>query len=146
MFIMLCTAKYFVISMVENAHPGADRPPPFQRLIKYNIINHWFMEGKNKRHPKGHFMGIGMMIGMFLGILFGYAMSIIFDDVTMLIILGPGGGAGIGISIGMILEAKYNPDPRPPTPEEKSRTKKITILLIITALIGLALFLWQFLQ
>jgi MFS family permease len=114
------------------------------------LINKQFLKNNmhkvnpnQKSYRKGHFMGIGMAIGIPIGFLFGLIAGIILNDMTMFIILGPGGGVALGISIGTALEAKYNPNPRPSTPEEKRMMTRLTILLTITALIGLAVFLYQ---
>ena len=80
---------------------------------------------------------------IFIGFLSGFIAGILLDDMSMFIILGPGGGVAIGVSIGAALEKKYNPNPRQPTPAEKRMIKILLIILTITFLLGLVVFLWQ---
>lgn len=77
---------------------------------------------KQKRYPKGHFVGLGIAIGIPLGIPIG----LILGNIA----LGPAIGAAIGIPIGMAMEKKKNPNPRILTKkEEKIKKIKLTIVL-----------------
>lgn len=82
-----------------------------------------------ERHPKGHFIGLGVAMGIPLGIPLGLALGNIA--------LGPALGAGLGLVIGLVLERNKNPQPRELTPEERKtvRRNQMTVLII-----GLILF------
>ena len=84
------------------------------------------------KHPKGHYMGIGIAIGIPLGIPIGAASGNIG--------IGPAIGAAIGVAIGAVLEKKYERELRPMTKKEEEIQKKTILLLFGTMLIGIVAF------
>ncbi|MBU1164200.1 hypothetical protein KKA15_01385 [Patescibacteria group bacterium] len=88
------------------------------------------------KHPKGHYIGMGMAFGIALGMPFGVAL----DNIAF----GPGLGLPIGLAIGMAMEQKYKDKLRELTPVEK-KMKKIAVLsafsfLIVGMIAGFVLF------
>ena len=91
---------------------------------------------KTGKHPKGHYLGLGMAFGLALGLPLGIAM----DNIA----LGPGMGLPIGLAIGAALEKKHEKELRPLTEaEEKIRNHALMLalaILVLGAIAGLALF------
>lgn len=74
------------------------------------------------KHPKGHYMGLGIAIGFAIGMPLGIA--------TDNIALGPALGLPIGAAIGASLEQKHADELRPLTEREK-RVQGMAILLAL---------------
>lgn len=83
------------------------------------------------KHPKGHYMGVGIAIGIPLGIPFGIAIGNIG--------LGPALGIPIGVAIGAALEKKNAEKLRPFTEKEEHMQYKLIAFLTGTLLLGIIL-------
>lgn len=88
------------------------------------------------KHPKGHYVGLGMALGMAIGMPLGVAM----DNVA----LGPGFGLPIGLAIGMALEKK-NEDKLRPLTQKEEKMQKVALawgagLLLLGVLAGALFF------
>ena len=88
---------------------------------------------KTGKHPKGHYIGLGMALGIALGMPFGIAM----DNPG----LGPGFGLPIGLAFGIALEKKNEHKLRPLTKEEKEMQKKLVWFGVGALSIGVVVFL-----
>jgi len=85
---------------------------------------------KEKKYPKGHFVGIGLAIG----IPFGIPIGLVLGNIA----LGPAIGLPLGLVLGAILEKKYNQNPIEISEKEiKKRNKFVWIGLLA----GIGLFL-----
>jgi hypothetical protein len=92
---------------------------------------------KQKRYPKGHFIGLGIAIGMPMGI----PLWLTTGNPGLI-----GTGIAIGVAMGMAMEQAYNKNPRPLTAKEK-RHRKIAIaagvvLLVAFSILGVIAFLY----
>ena len=85
---------------------------------------------KEKRYPKGHFIGLGIAIGVPLGI----AIGLILGNIAF----GPAIGASIGLPIGAVLENIKNPNPRSLTKKEQQIRKKILIITMVLGIVVLS--------
>jgi hypothetical protein len=88
---------------------------------------------KTGKHPKGHYMGIGIAMGLPLGIPLGLAM----DNIA----IGPALGVAIGVAIGSALEKKHEKELRPLTKEELELKRKTVIALGGLSLFGIIAFI-----
>jgi hypothetical protein len=88
---------------------------------------------KTGKHPKGHYMGIGIAIGVALGIPIGLAMDMIS--------IGPAIGVALGVGIGSAMEKKHAGELRPLTKRELEMKKKLILFLLFSSLLGLAAFI-----
>jgi len=84
------------------------------------------------KHPKGHYMGLGIALGLPLGIPLGLAM----DNIA----IGPALGVAIGIAIGAGLEKKHAKELRPLTPKEKNLQQRLNLALAILVILGAMIF------
>ena len=87
---------------------------------------------KQKRYPKGHFMGIGIALGVPLGV----PIWLSTGNPGMI-----GAGIAIGVAIGAAMEGKYNKNPRPLTAREKKNKKRALLLGILLLITGALAFL-----
>ncbi len=85
------------------------------------------------KHPKGHYLSMGIGLGMILGIPIGVAIGNIG--------LGPAMGLPIGIAIGTALEKQHEDELRPKTPREAQMQRRMYILLAALLVTGLVAFL-----
>ncbi len=85
---------------------------------------------RTKKHPVGHYMGLGIATGMPFGYAVSLPMGIGMENLAMGVSLGPAFGAGIGVVIGYFLELKYKDELRKLTPEEITARKKIMVLVV----------------
>ena len=92
---------------------------------------------------EGHFIGMWMAIGMPLGIPFAFA----FGGPEFMGI-GLGLGMCMGLAIGYGIESKYKKEGkiRPLTDVEKKRKKWAFIVGLITAILGVTVFLFMLLR
>lgn len=86
------------------------------------------------KHPKGHYLGLGVALGVAIGIPLGAAMD--------MVALGPSIGVGIGLALGAAMEKRHEQELRPPTPREVEMKNKLVITLLFFALLGLAAFFY----
>jgi hypothetical protein len=91
------------------------------------------MAEKEKRYPKGHFIGLGMALGAPLGI----PLFLALDNPGMM-----GIGIAIGVAVGTALEGRYNRNPRPMTEEEIKTVKYATAAGVLALVAGVMVFLW----
>ncbi len=87
---------------------------------------------KTGKHPKGHYMGLGIALGLPIGIPIGVALGNIA--------LGPAIGVAIGCAIGAGLEKKHEHELRPMTDREKEMQKRAIYFGLAIFLIGIAVF------
>jgi hypothetical protein len=85
------------------------------------------------KHPKGHYIGLGMALGMALGLPIGIAMGMPG--------IGPGMGLPIGLAIGAAWEEKNKDKLRPLTEKEEEMRKQIILYLIGALILGAIVFL-----
>lgn len=102
---------------------------------------------KTGKHPKGHYIGLGMVLGVAIFTPIGIALSVFTDNPGM-IGIGPGIGIAIGLAIGAAWEKKHEKELRPLTKEEE-RLRRIGImsglaLLVLGAVTALVLFFYSF--
>ena len=81
------------------------------------------------KHPKGHYVGLGMAIGIPLGMPIGIAMGNIALGIPL--------GLPIGLAIGMAWEKMHEKDLRPLTPEEEKMKQRGIMLGIGMLVLGL---------
>lgn len=91
---------------------------------------------KTGKHPKGHYMGLGIALGIPLGIPIGLAVGNIA--------LGPAIGVAIGIAIGTAWEQKHADELRPLTEREEKLRSKIMLFLAGFFMLGLVVFITIF--
>ena len=87
---------------------------------------------KQKRYPKGHFIGLGIAMGAPLGV----PLWLVLENPGMI-----GIGVAIGVSIGMIMEGAYNKNPRPLTAQERKNRKIATAAGLLILVLGVIAFL-----
>lgn len=85
------------------------------------------------KHPKGHYLGWGMVIGFGIGMPLGIA--------TDNIALGPAMGLPIGVAIGAALEKKHEDELRPLTEQEEKYQKLAVISGVGLLIAGIVVFL-----
>ncbi|MFH1286806.1 MAG: Gmad2 immunoglobulin-like domain-containing protein [Candidatus Magasanikbacteria bacterium] len=84
------------------------------------------------KHPKGHYMSLGIAIGIAIGIPFGIAIGNIA--------LGPALGLPIGVALGASLEKKHEKDLRSMTKKEIDLKKKMMLVLLGLFILGIVVF------
>ncbi len=88
---------------------------------------------KTGKHPKGHYMGIGIALGLPLGVPIGIALGNISIGIPM--------GMVFGVVLGSVMERQHKDELRPLTKEEIEYKNKAVIFIIALLLLGtLALF------
>jgi uncharacterized membrane protein YfcA len=87
---------------------------------------------KTGKHPKGHYMGLGIAVGVAIGVSVGAA--------TDMFALGPAMGAALGAALGAMMEKQHEHELRPLTKKECEVQKKAILILIFLALLGIAAF------
>ncbi|MFH1257873.1 MAG: hypothetical protein ABIG96_05900 [Candidatus Micrarchaeota archaeon] len=101
---------------------------------------------KTGKHPKGHYLGLGMGLGMVIFTPIGIALSITTGNPGLMGV-GPAIGLSIGLAIGSALEKKHENELRPLTPEEEKfksiGMKFAIILLVLGAVAAVALFFFR---
>ncbi len=95
---------------------------------------------KTGKHPKGHFVGMGMALGLPLGFAVTLPLGIALGNIAFAVTLGPGFGLAIGIAIGAHLEKKHEKELRPLTEKEKKIHRISMLLLIGLLLLGVTVF------
>jgi hypothetical protein len=88
------------------------------------------------KHPKGHYMGLGIALGIPLGIPIGVAMGNIS--------IGPALGVVFGVAIGAALEKKHENELRPLTEKEKELQRRAVLMGAGLLVLGLAAFVFTF--
>lgn len=88
-------------------------------------------------HPKGHWMGVGIVIGLGIGMPAAFLFGIIFDNMAVSISLGPALGIGTGTAVGAFLEKKHAADTRELTEHERNNNRVVTIAGGIVFLLGI---------
>jgi hypothetical protein len=100
-------------------------------------------ENKDKKYPKGHFVGMwtGIGIALFAGI--GVPLSVATGN-NGLIGIGPAIGVSFGAGIGQAIEKKYEREGkiRPLTPAEQKRRKRLVWVGTVVLALGLLALLW----
>ncbi|MBT3834659.1 hypothetical protein HOF56_00245 [Candidatus Peribacteria bacterium] len=89
---------------------------------------------KTGKHPKGHYMGLGIATGLPIGIPLGAVMGNIA--------LGPAIGIAIGVVIGAGLEKQHASELRPMTERERSVQQKLILICTGTLLLGVLTFFY----
>lgn len=87
---------------------------------------------KTGKHPKGHYMGLGIAMGIPLGIPIGVALGNIA--------LGPAMGLPMGVAIGVALEKKHAHELRELTEKEEKMKKTTMLCLTGFGLLGVLVF------
>jgi len=97
---------------------------------------------KNKKYPKGHFIGIWMSLGIAIFSGIGIPLSIISHNIGF-IGVGPGIGVAIGLAIGQSIENKYQKEGkiRPLTEAEKRTRRNLILVGIALFTLGILIFL-----
>lgn len=85
------------------------------------------------KHPKGHYIGLGMAIGVALGIPIGFVLDMPEMSVTI--------GVPLGLAIGIAWEEKNKDKLRPLTEKEEEMRRKMVLYLVGTLILGLLVFL-----
>jgi hypothetical protein len=93
---------------------------------------------RTKKHPIGHYMGLGIATGMPFGYAVSLPIGIGMENLAMGVSLGPAFGAGIGVFIGYFLEMRYKDELRDLLFEEIKTRNRIMVLVIaiILACVG----------
>ena len=84
------------------------------------------------KHPKGHYMGLGIAMGLPIGLPIGIAMGNIA--------LGPALGMALGIAIGAGLEKKHAHELRPLTEREQKLQIKLVLIGLFFLVLGIVVF------
>ncbi|MFH1835351.1 MAG: hypothetical protein ABH851_04080 [Methanobacteriota archaeon] len=95
---------------------------------------------KTGKHPKGHFVGMGMALGLPLGFAVTLPIGIALGNIVFAVTLGPGFGLAIGLALGAHLEKKHEKELRPLTEKEKKIHRISMLLLIGLLLLGVTVF------
>jgi flagellar basal body-associated protein FliL len=99
-------------------------------LSKKKVMDEEFK--KTGKHPKGHYIGLGMAIGMALGMPIGMALGIPS--------LGISFGLPLGLAIGIAWEKKNEDKLRPLTEKEEKVRRKIILYLVGALILGVLVF------
>jgi len=85
-------------------------------------------ETNEEKHPQGYWLGMGMSFGMLTGGVLGLIASILTENKTLFIPIGPGAGLALGVAIGSVLEKKHQDELRPVN-ETKTKRQRLTLLV-----------------
>ena len=81
------------------------------------------------KHPKGHYLGVGMAMGMPLGFAISLPIGIAMDNIALGVSMGPALGAGFGLAYGASLEKKHEHELRPLT-EGELKFRRYAVLFL----------------
>lgn len=83
-------------------------------------------------------MAVGMLSMVLIMTIVGIVTSIITNDSTYFIFIGPGTGCAVGLPIGMALEKKYG---QPKNESNEKFQKGMVVVFSVTALLGVVVFI-----
>ena len=96
---------------------------------------------KTGKHPKGHYIGLGIALGMLPGYLIAFFIGWMLGTTAVMVSLGPALGLGIGLTFGSIWEKKHEKELRPLTEKELKIRNQSILLLSGLVVLGVLVFL-----